>query len=181
MSIKPRLISEPRELVGLLVIYWRRWVIPAVVVTAAAVAYAVLAPKTWLASQALIVRNEAAAGDTSPGKFRGIEEMKGIQETIQELARSRTVLEDALREMGPAADESGGKSADGSWPAARAVETLRQKVTISPPKGAAFGATEVFYVDVRDHDRQRAVAVNRAICADCRPSSRTSATPRPGA
>ncbi len=160
MNTQPRAISEPRELAGLLVVYWRRWAIPAVVITAAAATYAVVAPKTWQASQALIVRNEAAAGDTNPGKFRGIEEMKGTQETIQELARSRTVLEDALREVGPSAKESAGSS----WPTARAVETLRQNVTISPPKGAAFGATEVFYVEVRDHDRLRAVAINRAIC-----------------
>jgi uncharacterized protein involved in exopolysaccharide biosynthesis len=164
MSIKPHSISEPRELAGLLVVYWRRWAIPAVLITAAAAAYTVAAPKTWQASQALIVRNEAAAGDTSPGKFRGIEEMKGIQETIQELARSRSVLEDALRAVGPAADEPADESAGGSWPTPQAVETLRQNVTISPPKGAAFGATEVFYVELRDHDRLRAVAVNRAIC-----------------
>ena len=43
------------------------------------------------------------------------------------------------------------------------IQQLRDAVTLVPPKGAEFGAAEVFYLNVRDHDRPRAVALNRAI------------------
>ena len=42
---------------------------------------------------------------------------------------------------------------------------MRESVKLTPPKGAEFGATEIFYLEVRDHDRSRAVALNRAIAA----------------
>ena len=59
---------------------------------------------TWEASQALIVRNEASSAEKGPGKFSYPEEMKTVQETILEVVRSRSVLEAALREVGPPAD-----------------------------------------------------------------------------
>ena len=65
---------------------------------AAATFYAAVRRPTWNATQALIVRNRASAGEEGlPGKFRQPEEMKTFQETIVELARSRGVLESALK------------------------------------------------------------------------------------
>ncbi len=119
-----------------------------------------LAP-TWQASQALIIRNEAAANDAALGKFNRSDEMKTVQETILELVKGRAVLLGALQEVGPAC----GQAAAGDWPTDRDVEELRQAVKLSPPKGAEFGATEVFYLEVRDHDRARSIALNRAISA----------------
>ncbi len=69
MNAVPNSLSEPRELGRLLLVYWRRWATVTLLATAAAAAYALLAPKTWQASQALIVRNEAVGGETEPGKF----------------------------------------------------------------------------------------------------------------
>ena len=85
-------LSEPRELGRLLVVYWRRWAAVTLLATAAAAAYALVAPKTWQAAQALIVRNEAVGSDAEPGRFRGAEDLKSIQETIMELSKSRGVL-----------------------------------------------------------------------------------------
>ena len=118
-------------------------------VTAAAAAYALIAPKTWQASQALIVRNEAVGSDTEPGRFRGAEELKSIQETIMELSKGHGVLEAALMEVGPPADYA----RPSAWPTDNDVESLQKAVKIVPPKGVEFGASEVFYLEVRDKDR----------------------------
>ena len=101
MNTVPNSLAEPRELGRLLVVYWRRWVTVTLLATAAAVAYALLAPKTWQASQALIVRNEAVGSETEPGKFRGAEDLKSIQETIMELSKSHGVLKATLRGSRP--------------------------------------------------------------------------------
>jgi uncharacterized protein involved in exopolysaccharide biosynthesis len=140
--------------------YPRRWLVPAVAVILAATVYALVRPPTWEASQALIVRNEAAHSEQGPGKFKHSDQMKTLQETILELVKSRQVLADALRKVGPPA----GRKQDGeAWPTAREIVKARKTVELSPPNGAEFGKTEVFYLNVKDHDRDRAVALTTAI------------------
>jgi uncharacterized protein involved in exopolysaccharide biosynthesis len=121
--------------------------------------YAVAHNATWEASQALIVRNEASNAEKNPGKFSFPEEMKTVQETILEVVKSRGVLEAALRDVGPAAD------ADdvAAWPTDRDIDELRKQLKLVPPKGAEFGKTEVFYLNVRSEDRVRSIALNEAI------------------
>jgi polysaccharide biosynthesis transport protein len=159
MNTAPAMPS-PKELCRLLVTYKKRWLVPAAVVALAVGVYASVAPATWEAAQALIVRNEAANNETGPGKFKQPDDMKTVQETILELVRSRGVLEAALREVGPdtAADSSA------AWPSERDIDALRKQVKLAPPKGAEFGKTEIFYLDVRATDRERAIALSRAIC-----------------
>jgi len=175
-------ISEPRELGRLLLVYWRRWLCTAVLITAAAAAYALLAPKSWQSSQALIVRNEAAGNDADGARFHAPEELKGIEETILELSKSRGVLHAALLEVGPPADwGKRGQSpfvrstqravpANGDcprfplWPSDADVENLQKAVKIVPPKGVEFGTSEVFYLEVRDKNRQRTIDLSTAIC-----------------
>jgi hypothetical protein len=146
MNSKHFVTAEPREVLHLLATYWRRWLVPAALVAGLATAYAVLVPPTWQALQALILRNEATNAELGPGKFARTDEMKTVQETILELAKSRGVLLAALQEVGPPADYA---DKDG-WASEQDVDTLRQAVKLAPPKGAEFGATEVFYLDVRD-------------------------------
>ncbi len=146
-------LPSPQEVVRLLAVHRSRWLAPAALVAIVAAVYALASQPTWQASQALILRNEAAAGESGLGKFSRSDEMKTVQETILELVKSRAVLRAALVEIGPPAA------------ATRDIQQLRDAVTLVPPKGAEFGATEVFYLDVRDHDRPRAVALNRAIAA----------------
>ncbi len=143
-------LPSPQEVVRLLAVHRSRWLAPAALVAIVAAVYALASQPTWQASQALILRNEAAAGESGLGKFNRADEMKTVQETILELVKSRAVLRAALVEIGSPA-------------AAADIQQLRDVVTLVPPKGAEFGATEVFYLDVRDHDRPRAVALNRAI------------------
>ena len=151
---------SPSGAVQILLAHPRRWLVPAVVVALLAGAYALVRPATWEATQALIVRNEAANSRETPGKFDHTDEMKTVQETILELSRSRGVLGAALAEVGPA---PGCPSVD-RWPSAEDVADLRDRVRLTPPKGAEFGQTEVFYLNVRDHNADRAVALATAIC-----------------
>jgi succinoglycan biosynthesis transport protein ExoP len=149
----------PKEFIRILAIRWRLWFVPALVISLGAAIYALTYSDTWEASQALIVRNEAANNDRAPGKFAQPEEMKTIQETLLEIARSHSVLEAALKQVGPSADCNNKES----WPTDRDVEACRKAIKLQPPKGAEFGKTEVFYLTVRDHDRVRAIALNEAI------------------
>lgn len=154
---------HPSEVIRILIAHTKRWLIPALVVTALATAYALFRPATWEASQALIVRDQAANRGDGPGKFAHTDEMKTVQETILELAKSRSVLGAALAEVGPPA----GYDYDGTtaqWPTPLDVADLRDAIKLTPPKGAEFGTTEVFYLTVKDHSKDRGIAMNRAVC-----------------
>jgi uncharacterized protein involved in exopolysaccharide biosynthesis len=140
--------------------YPRRWIIPAAVVALFAAAYAITRPTTWEASQALIVRDEAMGAAARPGKFQQPDEMKTVQETILELARSRTVLRAALAEIGPDSKHDTNKA----WPTEGAVSALASAVKLTPPKGAEFGKTEIFYLRVEAESSSRAVQLASAIC-----------------
>jgi len=140
--------------------YRRRWLLPAVVISLIVALFAVVRQDTWEATQALIVRNEAFSAERGPGKFAYPEEMKTVQETILELVRSRSVLVAALSEVGP---PSGYKKSLSVWPSEEDIELARKDVKLTPPKGAEFGKTEIFYLTVRAHDQQRAMALNKAL------------------
>lgn len=152
-------LVRPREFFRILVIRWKLWLAPALVVGLGVMVYALVYSDTWEASQALIVRNEAANNDRGPGKFAQTDEMKTIQETILEIARSRSVLEAALKQVGPPVNNTTPEI----WPTASDIDLCRKAVKLLPPKGAEFGKTEVFYLTVRDCDRDRAIALNQAI------------------
>ncbi|NQU21381.1 MAG: hypothetical protein HQ567_08870 [Candidatus Nealsonbacteria bacterium] len=162
MNATPLTLPSPRDVLRILATHKRHWLIPALLITAAAVAYAAVRKPSWEASQALIVRNEAANNETGLGKFSETGEMKTVQETILELVRSRGVLAPALEEVGPPTDY---KQAVTAWPTPRDVAKVRDAVKLTPPKGAEFGETEVFYLNVRDHSRDRAEALTGAICS----------------
>ncbi|HWB09695.1 MAG TPA: hypothetical protein VG826_10735 [Pirellulales bacterium] len=139
--------------------HWRRWLLPAAALTLLATAYAVVRRDTWEASQSLVVRNEAAGNLGDPGRFRHADEMKTTQETIQELAKSRAVLRQALIEVGPPEDEE----VTAAWPTDEDVARLAETIKLAPPKGAEFGKTEVLYLKVRDASRPRALALVSAV------------------
>jgi polysaccharide biosynthesis transport protein len=159
MNLAQPTTSSPRQLLNLLRVHLTRWLVPAVAVTAVAVAYAILHTPTWEAAQALMVRNDASNPERSPGKFSIPDEMKTVQETLLEVARSRSVLRAALLEVGPPADYRG----PAAWPTDRDVIEVRNNIKLAPPKGAEFGKTEIFYLNVRAETRQRSLALNEAI------------------
>jgi uncharacterized protein involved in exopolysaccharide biosynthesis len=140
--------------------HWKLWAVPTLLVGVAAVLFAMFKPNTWEAVQTLIIRNEAANNERGPGKFGQVDEMKTVQETILELAHSRSVLETAMKKVGPPSDCKHPES----WPTDRDIDDFRDEVKLVPPKGAEFGKTEVFYLAVRDGERSRALELNVAIC-----------------
>ncbi len=156
-SVTP--ILNPVEVLKVLAEHRRQWIVSTAVCAALALLAALALPRVWQASQAMVVREEAAGVGEGSGKFRQIDDMKTAQETVMELSKSRAVLEAALRHLGPSND-----SADANWPAQQAVADLRDAVSLTPPKGAEFGKTEIFYLQVQDSSPERAVALNKAIC-----------------
>ncbi len=154
---------SPLEVFHLMNKHRARWIVPTVAFAAAALVYALVKSDTWEASQALVVRNEAHGPSDRPGKFAATDEMKTVQETIVELARSDSVLETALRQVGPPASVTSLSEEALTWPSAQDIDDLRGNVKVTPPNGAEFGKTEVFYVRAVASDRQRALELTTAI------------------
>jgi uncharacterized protein involved in exopolysaccharide biosynthesis len=149
------------DLIRIVRTHVRWWAIPAVVCAVLAAVYSVVAPRHWQATQALIIRPEAAGvSDQRLGKFADLSEMKTLQETILELAKSQSVIQATLLEVGP----PGNRRRPAHWPTPLDIEQFRKCVDMRPPGGAEFGTTEVFYLSVRDTNRQRAGALVGALC-----------------
>ncbi len=152
---------HPADFVRLLRTHIRWWAIPAVVFAVLAGGYSLVAPREWRATQALIVRPEAASvSEERLGKFADLSEMKTLQETILELAKSQSVVQATLREVGPSS--SYGQAAQ--WPSELDVQSFRDDIDMRPPGGAEFGKTEVFYLSVRNSNRNRAGLLATALC-----------------
>jgi uncharacterized protein involved in exopolysaccharide biosynthesis len=153
---------NPIDLIRSLRTHVRWWAIPAIACAVIAALYSLVAPRSWQATQALIVRPEAASvSEERLGKFADLSEMKTLQETILELARSQGVVQATLREVGPPHH----CRRPAQWPTPLDVEAFRKAIDMRPPGGAEFGKTEVFYLSVRDKDRDRASALVAAACA----------------
>ena len=145
--------------------YRRRWLLPALIIGGLSCVYATVKRDRWEAAQAVTLRNEAVGNSTpgsatAPGEFQLEDEMKVAQETLLEIARSRPVLAAALADVGP--PENGRSSSP--WPSEKDVDDLRDALKLTPPKGAEFGKTEIFYLKLRDKDRNRAVRLVDRLC-----------------
>ena len=144
---------QPIEFIRLLRAHVSWWAVPAVVCAVVAGGYTFVTPREWKATQALVVRPEAASvSEQRLGKFSDLSEMKTLQETVLELAKSQCVISAALHEIGA---PQGYRHPD-KWPTALDVEAVRECVDMRPPGGAEFGKTEVFYLSVSDSNRDRA-------------------------
>jgi polysaccharide biosynthesis transport protein len=153
-------IIRPSDVLQTVTAHPWRLILPTAICTALALLYVWLAPVSWEATQALLVRDEAVGNTVHPGRFSHVEEMKTAQETVLELIKSRSVLSSALAAVGPPADYRSSEP----WPSAAAVEGLQQTIKLTPPKGAEFGKTEVFYLKVSAPQRQRAIDLAAAVC-----------------
>lgn len=160
MSTTPPLIHHVLDYVQSLRRHWRYLAAPTVVITLAALVYALVKPDEWQATQVLHVRNEAAGVSDRPGQFSSVDAMQTAQGTMLELARNHAALAAALREAGPPPDRRG----TAPYPTAEEVEALQEAITIKAPGGAEFGRTEVIHVSVKSRSRERAVALTAAVC-----------------
>lgn len=144
----------------LLLEYRWRWLLPALVIGALSCVYAGLKSDRWEAVQAMSVRNETTGGAATSGDFQLEDEMKATQETVLEIARSRPVLAAALVDAGPPENWRG----QGQWPTQDDIDDLQDALKLTPPKGAEFGKTEIFYVKLRDRWRDRAAGLLERLC-----------------
>lgn len=159
MNAAPFPSLTPHELARLLLRKRMLWLIPALAGGLLAAGYSLVMPRYWEASQGLIVRQETvgARGQT-PGKFADLYEMRTLQETILELAKSQQVIVGTLQEV----DRRMGKGA--TTPDAEQIEELRERLKMLPPHGGEFGKTEVFYFYVKDPNRARAIELVGELC-----------------
>lgn len=117
----------------------------------------------WVASQGLMIRDEANGAVMRLGRFESQTAMKAAQETILEMARSPQVLRRAYRVVGP-------EPVKFSWNEPQfelsneALDELAKQVEVRAPRGAELGTTEVIYLDVEQASRTRALELNMAIC-----------------
>jgi len=140
--------------------YSRRWIVPTGVVVTLSALFVIFHKNPWHASQALLIRAEAAANLETSGKFDNVSEMKTAQETVVELARSESVIREALNEVGAPAKYQ----KPNAWPTAKDIATARKSIRLTAPNGAEFGLTEIFYLSVRDVDPDRAIRLTTALC-----------------
>ncbi len=140
------------------------WIGTAVTFGMIGLCYVVLLKKdVWVASQGMIVRDEANGAVMRLGRFQSQADMKAAQETIIELAHNPQVIHRALEKIG-AEPSFMMKFGNGSWPSARDVELTAKKVEVRAPRGAELGTTEVIYLDTKHSSRKRAYDLNVALC-----------------
>lgn len=151
----------PRQLIRIIRKRYRLWMVPTIVCTLVGVVAALTMPRQWEASQGLIVRQEAGGSHHQrPGSFSNTEEMKRIQETILEIAKSRSVLTRTLVQVGPPP----GVRRGGQWPSHEDLDIFGKRIRMTPPGGAEFGLTEVVYLTVRSPNRDRALKLLTELC-----------------
>ncbi len=160
MSTTAPAIVILREFTKSLRRHHRLVLVPVLVCSALAIAAVFARSATWTASQALLVRDEAAGQQTRPGRFDDSESMKTAQETIQEVAHNHEVVAAALRDVGPPANYRRLEI----WPTRDDVDQMIDAISVNAPRGAEFGRTEVIYLSVKSNQRERAVALTAAVC-----------------
>ena len=150
-----------RHVWRVLIAYRYYWLLPVLGATGAAAAWTFWHKPTWKASQGLILRDVTSLQDADLGRFPDGEARKIAQEMVLELARRPEVARAALRDVGvPAAP---GKRS--SEPTRQQVEELVDSVTVTAPKGAEFGRTDLIYLSVTARSPQRARALAEALTA----------------
>ena len=160
------LIANPtvRSLLRGVLVWAPFWISTTVLFGGMGLAYVIfLKQDTFLASQTLLVRDEATGAVMRLGRFQSQAEMKAAQETILEMAKSHQVVRDALIAVGPPK----GVSRWWGWsefPSKELVEEVaKSSISVHAPKGTEFGVTEVIYLDVKANARNDAMSLSKAL------------------
>lgn len=168
MNMKQSPIPINPQVQNLITTYWqwrKLWIVTTILFFGIGIAYSVLLKKDqWVASQAIIVRDEATGAVMRLGRFESQTQMKAAQETVLEMARNPQVVEAALVAVGRPAKFFGLLKND-SPPSKSEIESFGSScVSIRAPRGAELGTTEVIYLDVKDGSRDRAMKLATEIC-----------------
>jgi polysaccharide biosynthesis transport protein len=156
--------ANSKRIIHTLVLWSPLWVGTTVIFGCFGVIYGYLLKKDqWLASQGLLVREEANGASLRQGRFDSETQMKAAQETILEVARHHQVVGEALKTVGPEPRLFSWWGTS-NWPSPSTIEaTASSKISMRAPKGAEFGATEVVYLDVKQPSPERALQFCRAL------------------
>lgn len=145
---------------------WRKlWIGTTVSFAFVGLLYAlVLKSDTWVATQGLIVRDEAAGAVMRLGRFESQTQMKAAQELVLEMASSPQVVAQVLEAAGKP-PRLFGLLKGGSTHSPAEIEAFgRRQVSVRAPRGAELGTTEVIYLDLKDQSKERAVMLTTALC-----------------
>ena len=164
MSIPKNTTNPALQFVNMAIKWSWLWIGTAVLFGMIGLCYVILLKKdVWVASQGMIVRDEANGAVMRLGRFQSQADMKAAQETIIELAHNPQVIHRALERVG--AEPALLMSVDSkSWPSTKDVELAAKKIEVRAPRGAELGTTEVIYLDTKHSSRQRAYDLNVALC-----------------
>lgn len=145
---------------------WRKlWIGSAALFTVIGLLYALaLKTDTWVATQGLIVRDEATGTVMRLGRFESQTQMKAAQELVLEIASSPQVVGKALATVGRPAKFFGLLPGDSAFSPAEIESFGRSCVSVRAPRGAELGTTEVIYLEVKQKSKERAVLLAAAIC-----------------
>ncbi len=154
--------ADFKKLMGLFV-EKRHWVIiPMLLFTSLAVVYSVFKQEYWESRQALYIRDESGMQSSDQGRFSSVDSMQTVQETILELSHHPVVVRQAMRDVGPYKKPWLKRSLK-NWPSDKAVADFMKSVSISAPKGAEFGRTELIYLSVKAETVDRATKLAEAM------------------
>jgi polysaccharide biosynthesis transport protein len=166
-----RPVENDTPALRLLLSFWQWkavWIATTLLSASMGLVYAVVLKRDiWVASQGMIVRDEATATAMRLGRFESQTQMKTAQETLMEMAKNPRVIRSALSSV---PSDSTIKpwpwtlsKSDGA-PTAREIEAFGKKnVNIRAPHGAELGTTEIIYLDIKEKSPERAVKLAKAI------------------
>jgi polysaccharide biosynthesis transport protein len=161
---KPRINPVVWNTFRTLVVWSPLWLATTILFSAVGIGYVLFLKKdTWLASQSIVVREDANRALFRQSRVDAETETKAAQETFVELAKNHQVVKNALKTVGPIPTLLG---APKNWPTPKDVqETIDDVISIHAPRGIDFGKTDVIYLDVKQSTPERAIELNKVICA----------------
>lgn len=146
--------------------HWRKlWIGTTVAFAVLGLFYAIaLKTDTWVATQGLVVRDEASGGVMRLGRFESQTQMKAAQEMVLEMASSPQVVGKAMSVVGRPAKLFGLIQGSPEFSSAEIESFGKNCVSVRAPRGAELGTTEVIYLEVKDKSQERAMQLAAAIC-----------------
>jgi polysaccharide biosynthesis transport protein len=161
---KPRINPVVWNTFQTLVVWSPLWLATTVLFSAIGIGYVFFVKKdTWLASQSIVVREDANRALFRQSHVDAEVETKAAQETFVELAKNHQVVKKALVSIGPVPSLLGSPK---DWPYPKDVQdTIDNVISVHAPRGIDFGKTDVIYLDTKQSSPERAVEFNKALCA----------------
>ncbi|MCA9169931.1 MAG: hypothetical protein KDB23_19785 [Planctomycetales bacterium] len=134
------------------------WAVPTVLFGSLGTMYALVRPSTWIATRGLLVREEAVGELNRSGRFDTSDARKAAQETITEVARNRQVVIGALKQLLAAHGYAPDKQPNESD-----ISALLDGISVTAPKGAELGQSDVIYLNVKGSSADEAVQLNQLV------------------